>query len=187
MPILDKSDVKNFLGIPSAASADDILITTIITQIEAQIKEYCQRIFEAVNFTEYYDGDGTDLLLLNNYPIVSITSLYDDTKRVYGADTLIDSADIIIYKTNGCVRLDGHIFTKSEQNIKIIYRAGYGTGVGETAIPENLKLGLIYLASAVYLEGKAGVAVVEGQEMVYRPNHLKKETYKIFNKYRRIR
>ena len=186
--ILDKSDVKNFLGIPSAASADDTLITTIIAQIEAEIKTYCKRkYFQATSLTEYYDGDGTDILLLKEYPIVSVTSLYDDTDRVYGSDTKIGSADIIIYGDEGYIRLDGLSFTKGEKNIKITYKAGYGTGTGETAMPEDLKLALVMLASAVYLEGKAGVNVFENQEITYRPNQLRKDGYKIFDRYKKIR
>jgi hypothetical protein len=72
-------------------------------------------------------------------------------------------------------------------NLKITYLAGYN-GLGQssyTNLPYDLRQAIIYLTSAMYLEGKAGVAVMEGQEIVYRPEYLKKEAYKTFDIYRR--
>lgn len=186
MSIIANSDVKTFLGI--TVTGDDALLTTLLTQIEEYVQNvYCERQFAAANHTEYYDGDGSGVLLLDNYPIVSVTSVHDDTDREYGADDLIDSDDIITYEKEGKLVLDGLCFTKGNKNVKVVYRAGYGSGEGETAMPNEIKLALIQLTAALYLEGKGSLDAMAGNSEIYRPNKLRKEAYAILDKYKRIR
>jgi len=188
LSIITNADVKSFLNI--SVTDDDTLIDDIITRIEAYIQNvYCQRKFEAQDLTEYYDGDGTDTLLLDNYPIVSITSIHDDPDREYNSDDLIDSDDIIIYPGKGIIVLDGTTFDKSKKNIKVVYRAGYGDGEDEIAMPNDLKMAFIKLAASEYLKSKAKINVIEGEDeqTVDKPGRLSKEAYEIFDKYRRIR
>ena len=82
---------------------------------------------------ELQDGDGSSLIQLNYWPIISITSLYVDVNRTFGSETLIASTDYEIYKHNannpisnaGQIRyLEGN-FASAASNVKTTYTAGF--------------------------------------------------------------
>lgn len=51
------ADVKTYLGIPTATTADDALITALIADAQAMIDSYCLRTFEAsADTTRYFDA-----------------------------------------------------------------------------------------------------------------------------------
>jgi hypothetical protein len=142
------ADIKTRLGLTNT-DFDDI-INSIIDGIDGIFDTYCGRPLlmtdEAV--TENYGIDECrSRLLLNRYPIISITSLkeafdYDFT----AAEALVSNADYrlsnkglngIIYRLNG-YWLDG------EDIIEVIYRGGYcgaseAAAAGENALPDELR------------------------------------------------
>lgn len=172
--------VKEVLKIPTAVTTDDDLIQNLITRISDDIEKTCGRSFHSATFTEYYNGDGGNRLLLNNYPISSITSLYDDTDRNYGSDTLIDSGDYISDDAAGMVILDGGLFAEGLKNIKITYVAGYST------IPSDLERACIDYVIADYLEAVGAVNVIEGQDFIYKPAKLREQANRVIERYKRI-
>lgn len=179
MALTSLANVKEFLRITD--TNDDTFLTNLISRVEKEVKEYCQRDFEAADYMEYYDGDGTDTLLVDNYPINSVSELYDDPDREFGTDTLIDSSDYIIYSEEGKIVLDGSTFSKGNKNIKIVYNAGY------TTIPADLEQAVIKLVAAEYLEGQGSVNAVEGEGQQTRPQRLREQAYRILDRYRRIK
>ena len=81
---------------------------------------------------EYGDGNGKFYHRTQEYPILSIDSLYDDANRLYESETLKASTDYLIDKVRGRIELlpnaaKGAIFQKASRNIKITYMAGYGS------------------------------------------------------------
>lgn len=75
--------------------------------------------------TEYYDGDGTDTLLVRAYPISTVASVYVDTNRAYGTADLVSSDDYVWYAMTGTVKTDGALFSGGNKSIKITYTGGY--------------------------------------------------------------
>jgi len=72
------ADVKSYLGIPTATTADDTLITALIGRAQAIIDRYCDRTFEAsADTTRYFtvgvDTDGGTVYLDND--LAAITSV----------------------------------------------------------------------------------------------------------------
>jgi uncharacterized phiE125 gp8 family phage protein len=183
--LITVEDVKNFLGI--TVTTDDQVLLPLCQAAQDEASGYVDYELEGSTVIDYLNGDGVDIIFLRSLPVKSITSIYDDIEWDYGADTLIDSGDYIFSPETGVVTLFGLCFASGTRNVKVTYKAGYN-GVGEddyTNLPYNLKQALIYIASAMYLEGKAGVQVMEAQEIVYRPSYLKKEANKILDKYKR--
>lgn len=180
--LINVQDIKDFLDITVTTHDDKLMPLCQSAQDDAD--GYVDYQLEGSTFIEFLDGNGIDIIQLRNIPIKSITSIYDDLDLDYTSDTLIDSDDYTFNVKTGVVGLIGLVFSKGMNCVKATYLAGYGTGY--TNLPYNLKQALIYLASAMYLEGQAGVNVIEGQEMVYRPSYLKKEAYKILDSYRRL-
>ena len=77
---LDK--VKDYLGI-TATTSDDV-IARIISSTTRAIETYCARKFKARAYTlEQYTGDGTSILLVDNYPIISIERIAVGTTSAF--------------------------------------------------------------------------------------------------------
>ncbi|TXH17509.1 MAG: hypothetical protein E6R03_03840 [Hyphomicrobiaceae bacterium] len=58
-----------------AAGSIAAFIDQLIDDVDAEIERYTGRTFDSATYTETYDGTGTPLLQLNQYPVSSITSI----------------------------------------------------------------------------------------------------------------
>ena len=73
------AEAKLYLGIPTATTADDVLITSLITSAQAAIDTHCRRTFEAAadaerTFDAIKDVSGTMLYVDDLCAITSITN-----------------------------------------------------------------------------------------------------------------
>lgn len=126
-------DVKNFLGITGSKDTEDTLIVDLIDGESNHMELYMGRVIVSAEQTEYHDGDGSAYLYPSNYPITSVSGIWDDTDWTWGSSSLLTATNyssrddrVIVYKNS--------VFSKGKQNIKIIYTAGYST------VPEDLKV-----------------------------------------------
>ena len=184
--LISVADIKSFLGITT--NTDDDKLLPLIQSAQDIADSAVDFELEGSTITEFQDGDGTDIIQLRVTPVKSITSLHTDWDRVYGSDTLVSPNDYAFNANTGIIRAISCNFESGTNSIKIVYIAGYN-GIGATAytdLPYDLRQALIYLASAMYIEAKAGVNVFENQEIVYRPSYLKGEAQKILDGYRKI-
>lgn len=180
---ITKAEVKSYLNITDTNT--DSLIDTLIAQVEAVVEaDKCQRTFGSSVFTEYIDGDGTDTIMVKNYPIIELTSIHDDLDREYGAASLLDNDNMAVYDEYGKIVYVNGIFMQGNKNVKVVYRGGYAT------IPSDLKLALIKTVAAELIGGRSQVNAIksdgEGVDIDDRPKRLKKEADEIFKLYRRI-
>ena len=184
--LINVDNVKEFLGI--TVETDDNILLPLCQAAQDIADGAVDYQLEGSTHIEFQDNDGVDIIQLRNIPIKAVTSIYDDFDRVYGSDTLIPSTDYTFNEKTGVITGVGVNFQRGANNIKVTYLSGYN-GLGASAyfaMPYDLRQALIYLASAMYLEGKSGINVFEGQDMTYRPNQLKKEAYKILEGFRKI-
>lgn len=149
--LISLSDVREALRLESNQTADDTFITKLKTRIEDTVEGYCNRVFSAATYTEYYDGDGTQYLFLKHFPINSTAGdidLWDDLDRKFtdSDNNKINKADILIYSNEGIISLwnEETVFNTGNQNIKVTYNAGYRT------IDERLKDQLISMTIRRY-------------------------------------
>lgn len=173
--------VREFLDLEDSFTDRDTLIENLISRVSDNIEKECGRTFHATDLTEYYDGQRLGILLTKNFPINSVTALYDDPDREYGADSLLDSDDYTIYSEEGMIKLDGLWFCGGHNNVKIQYNAGYST------IPTDLESACIKLVAVDYLSATTAVNDKEASAFREKLDTWKDEAEKIINKYRRIR
>jgi hypothetical protein len=159
-------------------TTDDTLLKAIITRISQAIAKLCNRTFYARDIVEYHDGDGTDRIISKQYPVNSISSIYDDVDRAYTSDTLIDSTDYVFYSDNGRICLDGLVFDVGLKNVKLSYNAGY------SYVPQELEQACIKMCIAEYLESVGAINAIEAQDFVYKPKKLRDDAQLILDKYR---
>ncbi|MFW9872371.1 MAG: hypothetical protein ACFFG0_04655 [Candidatus Thorarchaeota archaeon] len=70
------NDLKLRIGISTSDTTYDTVLTNIINGTTAIIETACNRRFASTSYTnEKYDGDGTNLLFLKNYPVTVLTRL----------------------------------------------------------------------------------------------------------------
>lgn len=120
------------------ASTDDTFLQTLISTASKIIEKYCRRQFRYHTYTEYHDGEYRNVLYLNQYPVISITSIYDDTDRAYGSDYLIDSDDYSINHELGIITLDAGYFNNGSQNVRAIYSAGIEEFIIESGVNDAI-------------------------------------------------
>lgn len=179
MSLVTKGDIKSLLQ--SEESTNDVLIETLIAQVEERIKyQYLNGTdFDAASdydeITEYLDGDGSDTILVGCVPLRSITSIYinTDEPRIYtGADDLLDSSSYVFYENEGKIRLLSNVFTVGYKTVAIKYKAGWKT----SNAPERLKTAIKFLVLADLLEmvGNLNVFTEATDTFFYKPAKLRK-------------
>lgn len=146
MSLTTLATVKAFNNI--STSDHDAELLRLIPVVDAFLAAYCNRPLESATITEYHSTrPGQTTLRLKQYPVISITSLYDDPDRTYGADTLLATSDYVLTDpAAGIVQLDGTLFGGGLNNVKITYQGGYAAGSPERLLLEQAAIELIWLA-----------------------------------------
>jgi len=110
------TNVKEHLDIEPDDTRFDPVLERLITASSRQAEAYCNRTFEIRDFTENYDGTASDILFLDNTPIVSVNVLSID-------DESLQPEEFKVY--DDYVRLVSRLFTCGKRNVSIEYSAGY--------------------------------------------------------------
>lgn len=134
MSLVSSTNYKLYLKITDTTR--DTELALLYGSVERRIKEYLGRDLEwAVYTDEFYSGNGTDKIVLNQFPIIYVSAIkrYDGitSGNVETWTTLVEHTDydrLIIDKDMVTVFLDNGCFDKGDSNYKITYMAGYTDG-----------------------------------------------------------
>jgi hypothetical protein len=144
--LVDIDIAREYLGVKQS---DERRLPTIVQCVNGAswyCNSYTKRKLLSRALTEYYNGKGISTIMLNNYPCTTLTSVYDDLDRAYGADTLVSASYLVVMPTDllYSVIYDNGTFLDGLKNVKITYTAGYASG----SVPYDLQqacLGLVGL------------------------------------------
>jgi hypothetical protein len=132
------ADVKESLGLSSGDSSKNNLINRKINQVSQQLENYCERVFHAADYTEYYTGTLIDQLVLNQRPVNSLTTLSYRTSAANLTDFIdIDSSYYFLDSTSGIVNMTFAAYGRW-QRWKVVYNAGYTTIPNDLAEAANI-------------------------------------------------
>ena len=123
--------VKNFLGIIDSELDDNIEF--LINSSSQTIENICSRKFAKQQYVEKYRANDSQILQLNNFPIITINSLKVNDGEI--SDYALTDSD----KLKGCIVYDNSIFIskwivssvlttdryRKMRNIEVDYEAGY--------------------------------------------------------------
>lgn len=138
MPLSDHalttlSAVKMELEIPQSYNDEDAYLERLINSASASIENYCNRHFEKRDITKKYKGSGSRELILDHYPVNSVSNLIideeskDDYELVNGGKNGIlyrdDGFPVIRRGTGGIV--NDPVVNTEKYNIEVTYNAGY--------------------------------------------------------------
>ncbi|MBI5118824.1 phage gp6-like head-tail connector protein [Candidatus Poribacteria bacterium] len=142
------ADVKEYLDIGADEIKFDSLLGRLIAASSRQIEGHCGRTLEIKSYGETYDGNASDILFLDNTPIISVASLEIDGEAV-------QPEDFKVY--DDYVRLPSRLFTPGELNVAVTYSAGlFDAGAG--APPADLVDACIQLVAFKFnLRGAEGL------------------------------
>jgi hypothetical protein len=127
MALCTVSGVKAYYGLTDSTTDIDNLLQSLVDSVSAQFETYCGRTFALSDYVEYYDGSGKNRLSLDQYPITTISGIWDDVNWLWTASTLISGTYYRTVNNSSLVFSDSATLTKGEQNIKVAYSAGYAT------------------------------------------------------------
>jgi len=135
--ICSLDDVLNYMQTPKDKADDDMnkQLESLIDQLSEVFEGYCDRKFLSRSYTEYLDGTGTYYLFPKHYPITSVSGIYDNYSWTWTNSDAISGTNYRI-KNDNCI-VCNTVWGEYDQNIKIVYTAGYST------IPVDIKLACI--------------------------------------------
>ena len=122
--------LKAHLGVQS--SADDVLLSSMISQISRAICTWLNRAFLwPRDVTDIFDGNGRNRIQLRNWPVVSISSVTTDGCSVAPSTDgrsfgwLLEPGDEDPPGAMQLLMLRSGFFPRGWQNVTVTYRAGY--------------------------------------------------------------
>jgi len=181
---------KSFCLADASVVTEDTLWEDLVDSATKIIESICNRQFKYLSggaqatITEYFSGEGKNKLFLKYYPVTSITKIYDDPDREYGADTEIDSDEYALWADEGIVEFDGAgTIGSGVKNIKVTYKGGY------TTTPFDLELVCWELVAILYkMRDRIGVASKSFSDgsASYFENLLTPQSREVLKKYTKL-
>ena len=120
-------ELKDYLGSDALGNITDNFLSGLIRSASSHIIRECRKSLILKEQTEYYSGNGLNILRLKNYPIFkpSEIDIRVDGNYVFGDDTKLAYSTLSVDNKAGLVFLLDGTFTEGTKNIKVIYTAGY--------------------------------------------------------------
>lgn len=192
--LITLAQAKAMLHIATGTVADDAVIADMVNRASVLAASATGRKLVSAAFTEYYNGDFSDTLMLRNWPIITLTSLYDDPLHEFPSITQIDlTRDAIVDKEGAIVRLWNQRtrWLTGKGNIRAIYTAGFvSPGAGTSTVPYDLQeaVGLIvqHQYRRAYLDQRIGLQseTVGDRTFTYSEDAIPKKADMILKGYR---
>jgi hypothetical protein len=192
--LITLDQLKAYLGPSFEGNQNDGLLELLIDSVTVMFDSHLGRTLAKTTYTNlYFDGTGKENLYLPNWPIVSITSIYeDDVLLTEGVDS-----DYVLYADIGILKRVSGAWLKGLKTVKTTLVAGYvvqGAAplAGETALPANVKLACMIQVSREWKKtqgsewGESSRTFPDGSTSRIERGLLK-EVEEILDHYRRIR
>ena len=160
--------LKEHLKIETGQTGDDAFLTSLIDRASQFIKRYTGRVLNQTTLTETYDALGSPVLLLRDFPVVSVTSVHESIDQVFDATTLVPAADYYVNLRKGRItRTSGAPWLSYPDAVQVVYSAGYAT------IPTDIEMVALELCAAKWRrrrnEGLSGKTLSDGSVMFFTP------------------
>jgi hypothetical protein len=173
------SAVQQYTGI---ADTEKALLEILLPAVETAVKKFIDRDIESQSYVDWYGGNNTTILLLNEYPVTSLTEIREDSTGFFGSvagsfgteTILVSGIDYALIKdgrnqlaeVGRVMRINGvwpgryeykrGLLTTALKpgigNIKVTYTAGYAAN----AIPKDIQLACWQLCARLRQMRKSG-------------------------------
>lgn len=148
------AEMKAYLGILTGDTSQDAFLTAQITEISEVIQAYCRRVFATASYVQTYyweDYDPSKTLETFHYPLISVTSIVEDTV------TLDPTLYRINLPTGTITKTCGYFYQAPETVVT------YSSGLAATPTPVK---GVVYsLVQERYNKKNSGVDLNFGSDV----------------------
>lgn len=169
--------MKNYLNLSSSNS--DTLLADMINSASAYIDNWTNRTFSTVSKTVSFNGNGSNIQMLRDYPIVSVSSVVVDGKSYIPSD----GKSIGYVLDDYAIYLIGDKFNKGFVNVSITYTSGFAS------VPADIKQVAIELVAYKFKESeRVGISTktMAGEVISYDLKDIKEHVKNILNNYNRV-
>ena len=132
------SELKDYMELQNDESVNDLLLSVGSAALSF-IERYCNITLSVKTKTVTLSGNGTDTIILDDYPITLVSEIKID-------NILKDTNDFILNGTR-LIYKNG-IFPHKKYNIEITYNYGY------TEVPSDILLAMFRLAETWYMDAR---------------------------------
>lgn len=172
----------NSMRSKAVETADESFAEELINQASAMAERYCGRVLASQSVTSVVDAPGGTALILPEYPVSAVTSVFIDTAREFGAATEV--TDYYLEAPTGILFRDTG-FGSGRRVVKVIYTAGYAT------VPADLSQAIVELVQWLWGRQRSqsvGIRVSRGIDGVETEHELTMPlaTQRALERYRRI-
>ena len=146
------------------------------------------------DLTEYYDGDGTQSLILRESPVISISEVVLDPHYSSVAVTLtgptapaLQTDDMYIDAEGGILYLKNYSFPNSSQSVQLDYSPGFEDTADEFLALQAIVLDTILRRFTAWKEKRSGVSSTSRSEesITYTADDFDKEILMYLERFRR--
>lgn len=133
------ANVKQWMGIPVTDTANDALLTRMVTACSAFIASWLGRTLESTSYTDNFIGWGSARFVPANYPVTAIASVVVNGTAVPAAKVFTSSISLRLL--DGYSFLDGVLCT-------VTYTAGYAV------VPKDIEQACIEMVALRFEDRK---------------------------------
>jgi len=173
------ANVKAILNIPDTVSQWNTLLDTIVAMVDSEIEGLIGHKIDSTAYVEKYDidSDTQNEVVLNQFPVISVTYLKD-------TDDTVSTSNYYTDLEAGVIRLEnyGTFFTAGRQTVEVSYTAGYAV------VPADLSYAASILCVQHFnISRHAGISKgVIGNYQFQLKGDLPPEVSRILARYRRV-
>lgn len=131
-PELVQAELRTTTAFSSSTNPSLATVNIWINEISRMIDNISGTNYGSTQYTEYFDYDGADRIQVRNSPIISVSSLLENTSSAGETETWVErvsGTDFLIYNNRGEILVVPSKWSPKNgyKNIKIIYTAGYSS------------------------------------------------------------
>ena len=151
--------VKSLLN--KSDTTDDAFTEGLINKVSVFVETFCRRTFSLTTHTELHNGDSSAELLVDNWPISSITSIHNSSSIPAAFDSgSLESATYYTEdpRTAGRIKFLSSVLYIGIANVQIVYAAGYDRGMvvgaADDTLPQDLQMAVAQHVTKMYKDYK---------------------------------
>ena len=128
-------EAKGFIG--KVTDEDTAIIEQLIESVGGMFNGYTGRTLVSANYAnETYDGNGKQVMWLNNYPVTgNMTVTENDTALTAGNDY-----DYLCYNSTGMLYRCNNVWYTGAKQVQVTYTAGYVCTGNNVTLPADIRL-----------------------------------------------
>ena len=173
------ANVKQWINVANAT--DDALLTRLITSVSNFMQSWLNRQLNSASYADVYDGAGSDIQMLSNYPVSAVSGVVIDGITIPASTG--PTSPGWTFDQYSVKLIGGYRFSSGNANVAISYTSGYAT------MPVEIEQACIELVSLRYSERlRPGVTSrsLGGENISYSSSGISDSVSELLQQYKKV-